>query len=123
MIKGTVLERLEYLTLEQLVTIELFGQPYTFKTESDVIDATKVADYLVKEVTKIETQHTSKSSSVTKLATLMLAALNIANENIELKNKHSNLLKDVSKRSENLIQTIDSAVIGRHFLQVDTRKM
>lgn len=110
------------MTLEQLVTIELFGQPYTFKTESDVTDATKVADYLVKEVTKIETQHASKSSSVTKLATLMLAALNIANENMELKNKHSNLLKDIFKRSENLIQTLDSAVTGGHFLQVDTRK-
>ena len=109
--------------MEQLVTIELFGQPYTFKTESDVTDATKVADYLVKEVTKIETQHDSKSSSVTKLATLMLAALNIANENIELKNKHSDLLKDVSKRSENLIQALDSVVTGRHFLQVDTSKM
>ena len=108
--------------MEQLVTIELFGQPYTFKTESDVTDATKVADYLVKEVTKIETQHAGESSSVTKLATLMLAALNIANENMELKNKHSHLLQDISKRSENLIQTLDSAVTGRHILLVDTRK-
>ena len=109
--------------MEQLVTIELFGRPYTFKTESDVTDATKVADYLVKEVTKIETQHASKSSSVTKLATLMLAAMNIANENMELKNNHSNLLEDISKRSENLIQALDSAVAGSHFLQVDAKKM
>jgi len=42
---------------------------------------------------------------------------------MELKNKHSNLLKDISKRSENLIQTLDSAVTGRHFLQVDARRM
>ena len=107
--------------MEQLVTIELFGQPYTFKTESDVTDATKVADYLVKEVTKIETQHASQSSSATKLATLMLAALNIANENMELKSKHSHLLKDISKRSENLIQILDAAITGRQLLLVDTR--
>ncbi len=83
-------------------------------------DATKVADYLVKEVAKIQNQHASQSSSVTKLATLMLAALNIANENMELKNKHSHLLKDISKRSENLIQILDTAVTGRHSLQVDS---
>ncbi len=98
--------------MEQLVTIELFGQPYTFKTESDVADAKEVADYLVKEVTKIETQHLSKSPSVTKLATLILAALNIANENIGLKNKHSVLLRDISKRSANLVNTLDAAVRG-----------
>jgi len=95
--------------LEQLVTIELFGQPYTFKTESDVADAQEVADYLVKEVTKIETQHSSKSS-VTKLATLILAALNIANENIELRKNHSDLVKDISKRSTNLMHALDTAV-------------
>jgi len=95
--------------LEQLVTIELFGQPYTFKTESDVANAQEVADYLVKEVTKIETQHSSKSS-VTKLATLILAALNIANENIELRKNHSDLVKDISKRSTNLMHALDTAV-------------
>jgi len=95
--------------LEQLVTIELFGQPYTFKTESDITNAKEVADYLVKEVTKVETQYSSQSS-VTKIATLILAALSIANENIELKKKHSDLLIDISKQSANLICALDVAV-------------
>jgi len=98
--------------LEQLVTIELFGQPYTFKNESDVTNATKVADYLVKEVNRVETQHAGGSSNVTKLATLMLAALNIANENIELKSNHTDLLKNISKRSSSLIQVLDAAANG-----------
>ncbi len=98
--------------MEQLVTIELFGQPYTFKTESDVTDAKEVADYLVKEVTKIEAQHSSKSPGVTKLATLILAALNIANENIEIKSKHAVLLRDISKRSANLVNKLDAAARG-----------
>ena len=95
--------------MEQLVTIELFGQPYTFKTESDIADAKEVADYLVKEVTRFETQHSSKSSD-NKFGTLILAALNIANENIELKKKHSDLLIDISKQSANLIRALDVAV-------------
>ena len=98
--------------MEQLVTIELFGQPYTFKTESEVTDAKEVADYLVQEVTKIETQHSSKSTHVTKLTTLILAALNIANENIELKNRQSDLLRNISKRSASLINALDAAARG-----------
>ena len=97
--------------MEQLVTIEIFGQPYTFKTDTDVVNAKEVADYLVQEVTKIETQDSSKSS-VTKFTTLLLAALNIANENIEMKQKYSDLLKNFSKRSMNLIRTLDTAASG-----------
>ena len=95
--------------MDQLVTIELFGQPYTFKTESDIAYAKEVADYLVKEVARFETQHSSKSSD-NKFVTLFLAALNIANENIELKKKHSDLLRDISKQSANLIRALDVAV-------------
>ena len=95
--------------MEQLVTIELFGQPYTFKTESDITNAKEVADYLVKEVAKVETQHSSKSS-VTKFATLILAALNIANENIERKKNYSELLANISKQSANLIRALDAAI-------------
>ncbi|MGD9382543.1 MAG: cell division protein ZapA, partial [Desulfobacterales bacterium] len=87
--------------MDQLVTIELFGQPYTFKTESDITNAKEVANYLVKEVSKVETQHSSQSS-VAKFATLILAALNIANENIEQKRKYSDLLIYISKKSANL---------------------
>jgi hypothetical protein len=36
--------------LEQLVTIELFGQQHTFKAESDENEAKEVADLLAKEV-------------------------------------------------------------------------
>ncbi len=95
--------------MNQLVTIELFGQPYTFKTESDITNAKEVADYLVKEVTKVETQH-STQSSIAKFATLILAALNIANENIEQKKKYSDLLIRISKKSANLIRELDDVV-------------
>ena len=97
--------------MEQLVTIELFGQPYTFKAESNVTHAKEVADYLVEEVARIEKQHPSQSSG-TKLTTLLLAALNIANENVELKKSHLDLLSNISKRSANLIHALGGAVTG-----------
>ncbi len=95
--------------MEQVVTIELFGQPFTFKTESGVADAKEVADHLVNEVSRIETQLLKNSTHVDKLSTLALAALNIANENIMIKNDHANLLKDMSKRSESIIRILNDA--------------
>ena len=109
--------------MEQLVTIKLFGQPYTFKTESDVSKAKEVADYLVEEVARIETQHSKISSNVTKLNTLILAALNISNENIELRKNHSDLLRDISTRTTNLIRALDAAVNIKSLKQVDTRNI
>ena len=90
--------------MEQLVKIELFGQRYTFKTESEVTQAKEVADFLVDEVTKIESRQPGSSS---KLTILILAALNIANENIELKRNHLDFLQIISKRSAALLSVLD----------------
>jgi cell division protein ZapA (FtsZ GTPase activity inhibitor) len=96
--------------LDQLVTIELFGKPYTFKAESEVKKAKEVADLLTKEVSRIESQHIGDSSTTSHLTTLMLAALNIAYQNMELENNYSKILQDISERSEKLIRKIDDCV-------------
>ncbi len=96
--------------MEQLVTIELFGQAYTFKAESEIAKAKEVADFLVREVTRVETQQSGKASDITKLTIMILTALNIANENYELKMNHSNLLRDISRRSANLIRILDANI-------------
>ena len=89
--------------MEQMVTIELFGQPYTFKAESDVETAKAVADLLVKEVDKVQNQQSGQLSNISNLTILILAALNIANENMELKRNHSKLLDDVNQRSARIL--------------------
>jgi cell division protein ZapA (FtsZ GTPase activity inhibitor) len=94
--------------LEEFVKIELFGQPYTFKAESEATEAKRVAESLVKEVARVETQQSKKSSDITKLATLILAALNIANENFKLKRNYSSLLEKLSERSAGLIGMLDA---------------
>ncbi|MBW1744785.1 MAG: cell division protein ZapA, partial [Deltaproteobacteria bacterium] len=82
--------------MEQLVTIDFFGQSYTFKTDSEVFKAEEVADFLVKEVKKVESQHPVKTLDVTKFTILILAALNIANENFEIKRNDSEFINDIS---------------------------
>jgi len=94
--------------LEDTVTIELFGQPYTFKANSEVTKAKEVADILVKEVSRVENQQSDQSSNISKLTILMLAALNIANEHVELKRNHSKMLRDVAERMSKLIRTLDN---------------
>ena len=96
--------------MEQIVTIELFGQKHTFKANSEVTKAEEVADFLVREVTRVESLQTDQSSNMSKLTILMLAALNIANEHMELKRDHSKLLEDVSNKTANLIRTLDNSV-------------
>jgi cell division protein ZapA (FtsZ GTPase activity inhibitor) len=96
--------------LEQIVTIELFGQKHTFKANSEVTKAEEVADFLVREVTRVESLQTDQTTKMSKLTILMLAALNIANEHMQLKRDHSKLLENVSNRTANLIRTLDNSV-------------
>ena len=96
--------------MEKTVTIELFGQPHTFKANLEVAKVKEVADILVTEVARVENQQSGQSSNISKLAILMLAALNIANENMELKRNYSKFLRDVTNRTSNLIHTLDVTV-------------
>ena len=40
--------------MEQLITITLFGKPYNFRVESDILKAQEVADHLGTEITIVE---------------------------------------------------------------------
>lgn len=96
--------------MEQFVTIDILGQSYTFKTESEIARAKEVADFLVKEVAIVEAKQLSKSLNINKFAILILAALNIADENIELKNNRSDLLWNISERLPKLIRALDAII-------------
>ena len=62
------------------------------------------------EVTKVEGQLSGKTSNITKQTILILAALNIVNENFELKKNHSDFLRDVSKRTTSLIRVLSENI-------------
>lgn len=96
--------------MEQIVTIQLFGRPYTFKAQTEGAKAREVANYLVNEVAKVEGKHTNQTSDVSKLAIVISAALNITSEHVELKRNHTLLLQDISERSANLIRRLDRMV-------------
>jgi cell division protein ZapA len=94
--------------LEQVLTIEILGQPFTFKTDSDASNAKAVADFVIKSVDQARKQCAQSTLSPDKGAILTLTALNIANEYFDLKNKHQQLLQDIGQRSTNLLHTLES---------------
>jgi cell division protein ZapA (FtsZ GTPase activity inhibitor) len=93
--------------LEQLVTIELFGQPYTFKTQSEFPWAKEVADYLVEEVGRVEGVQSGTMTNANKITVMISAALNIAKECLETKRDHQALVDELTKRSAGWISRLD----------------
>jgi cell division protein ZapA (FtsZ GTPase activity inhibitor) len=96
--------------LEEIITIKLFGQSYTFKAEQEVSNAGEVADLLVLEVDRIKKQLEGQPANMDKLTILALAALNITNGYLELKREHSDLLQEISRRSSSLVKSLEVAV-------------
>jgi cell division protein ZapA (FtsZ GTPase activity inhibitor) len=94
------------------LTIELFGQPYTFRTDSDLTVAKEVADILIREVGRVETQQKRSGSGITKQAMLILAALNIATENIELKKQQTYFAENISQRADTIMKLMEKGVPG-----------
>lgn len=95
--------------MEQFVRIELFGSSLTLKAEMDATRAQAVADYLVGEVARVEQRLGAPSHRITHNAILILAALNIINEFIDLKRDHQELLQKISRKNENLIQLLSES--------------
>ena len=93
--------------MDNIITIELFGQQYSFKAEEGVPDANEVADLLMKEVANVEKQMSNNNPKVNKVTILTLAALNISSEFVDLKRNYAELTKKISERSASLVKMID----------------
>jgi cell division protein ZapA (FtsZ GTPase activity inhibitor) len=96
--------------LEHILTIELFGQSYKFKTKIDKQDAKQVADLLLEHVHRTEKQQSAESPRINKLAIMIIVALNIANKNIEIQKENLDLLNTISKGYKKLLSDLDSVL-------------
>jgi len=96
--------------LEHMVTIELFGQPHTFKADTEVAKANEVADLLKREVEKVQDQQTGSSTHIPKLTILILAALNIAHNIIQLNKDADDIVDQITRRCEALNRMLDEGL-------------
>ena len=78
--------------MEQLLTIEILGQPFTFKTDSDIAEAKEMADYVASSVSQASAHFANQPQVADNRAILVLTALNIANEYFDLKKNISSFL-------------------------------
>ncbi len=96
--------------MDQLVTIEIFGQPFTFKADTDASRAKEVADYFAEEVSKMEADLAGNGSTVDKRVILILTALNITQELFQRKKEYQDLVSNLIERSESLIKQLDMKI-------------
>ncbi|MDY6954720.1 MAG: cell division protein ZapA [Thermodesulfobacteriota bacterium] len=90
--------------MDRIISIELFGQTYKFQAHAGLLHAEKIADYVADQVKKAG----SSGEVPGKLDTVVLAALNIANDYFEMKGRCDQLLRDIDRRCEVLIESIDT---------------
>ncbi len=95
--------------MEKFVTINIFGQNFTFMAGPEVENADAVAEFLENEIKRIENQKDGNLTEINKFTILISVALKMANENINLKSRQSNLIENISRRSANLLRILDAS--------------
>jgi cell division protein ZapA (FtsZ GTPase activity inhibitor) len=83
------------------------GKRLKFKADEDVADAKRVAELLAREVDKV-TEKEKQLSGMDSFAKLTQAALNIANDFVELQRRYAELEKKISEKSAALLASINT---------------
>jgi len=91
--------------VDRIISIELFGQAYTFKASGGVSQAEEITNYVAEEVEKAQ----AAGEAPSKLDTVILAALNIANDYFEVRRSRQDLVRDIDRRCKSLIEHIDTS--------------
>ena len=94
----------------RIITIELFGEQHKFKADADDANAESIINYLEGKVDEAGVMMASPGRDVNKFAQLLLATLNISNECFEMKAKYNDALKQIDKRSSEIVDKIDKSL-------------
>jgi cell division protein ZapA (FtsZ GTPase activity inhibitor) len=98
-------------TLEQIITIELLGEYFKFRADKDSrMDAGEIAQYLVREVNQVASRFPVHSQKTNKLAIVVLAALNMAKQHMELQIEHNEFMQSIADKTLKIDRIIDSGL-------------
>lgn len=103
--------------LEHTITIELFGQPHSFKADTEVARANEVAELLKTEVEKVQAQQAGSSTYIPKMTILILAALNIAHKITQLDNNADDLVDQIAQRCDAVNRMLDEGLTELRILR------
>lgn len=93
--------------MEELVTLHIFGQQFIFKAGEAYPHLSEVSVLIESEVEKATRQYAGSSPKASNLTILLSAALDIANENIELKKNEAALADLIRQRSGMILKMLD----------------
>ncbi|NOY70131.1 MAG: cell division protein ZapA [Deltaproteobacteria bacterium] len=94
--------------MEKIITIDLLGEEFKFRADDDDAAPEMIADFLMKELKAVESGFPAHVKKTNKLAIVVLAALNIARQNIELKKGRQQFMSYVTGRANRIEQLIDA---------------
>jgi cell division protein ZapA (FtsZ GTPase activity inhibitor) len=103
-----LIEETGFNVVEQVIKIELLGETFKFKSDQNRKNLKEILSYMIEELRKVEEQFPAHAMQTNKLAILVMTALNISKQYVELTNNHSELLESVSLRASKLDDMIDS---------------
>ena len=90
--------------MNSVIEIKLLGQDYSLGTELDTSRAKAVAKCVAEKVEEVERE----SEGYSKLDIIILAALDIANDFLEVREKHTDFIEDIASRSQFLLHKIET---------------
>lgn len=97
---------------ESVFTVELFGQTFRFKQDASDGDPKEILEILYREVRKIENAHRGSAVYGNKMALLVMAALNVCQEVLNLRKENEQILKDIEMHSQHVIHVLDAHIQG-----------
>lgn len=89
--------------MDRTISIRLFNQTYRFKADTEAAEANRIAGYVVAEIEKAQ----ASAKVPSRLDSVILAALNIANDYFELKRDRDAMVRNVTERCGLLVDYID----------------
>lgn len=98
--------------MEQLITIEILGQHYTFKADDGLVDPQNVANFLMEEVRKLETGQADQPADTNRFVMLLQAALNISSDHLKLKQQLAAVSDRISMKTERLHGALNRSVVS-----------
>ncbi len=96
--------------MDELVVIEIFGEEYKFRPDSQVENPGQVAQHLKNYIKESEVLFKNKPSDKNKVVILLLAAMNLSRDFHELKVRCSELEKETEKRISSMLEKINKGL-------------
>ncbi|GAB6144362.1 cell division protein ZapA [Desulfocicer niacini] len=92
--------------MEEIVTIDLFGRQFQFRTDKPLEDCEKVVEKLKQYVSQAEDQTNNTASVQNRVVVLLLAGMNLANDLVATESEVSKFHDHVDRKSSDLLNKL-----------------